>query len=156
MRGYPVISKRRYPLISGPTGSIYRNDVKNENHPEKYSSQKSFAVTIRTFSNRFITRRSLSPLTIYKACESFAHSKNLSSSGARHILTCVTGSMISITLISGLKISLLICPCFLLIISCTISSYSLIISGVAQATIFCLTTALRIFLGNPPKKHARD
>ncbi len=48
----------------------------------------------------------------------------------------------------------LTCPCFLLIISYTISSYSLMISAVAQAVIFWLTTALRIFLGIHPMGRA--
>ena len=50
----------------------------------------------------------------------------------------------------------LTCPCFLLIISYTISSYSLMISAVAQAVIFWLTTALRIFLGIHPMGRAKS
>lgn len=57
----------------------------------------------------------------------------------------------SMVLISGTRIVLLICPCFRSIISCTTSSYSLMISAVAQAVIFWRIIELSIFLGNPPK-----
>ena len=108
---------------------------------------------IFTPSNSLISRRSLSPLTIYNAFASNAHSMNLSSSGSRDALTFVDVSTTSSLERNRSRTPWLRWPCFPYKNSSKISLYSSTISEDAHASIVLCTTESIIRPEEPPKKN---